>query len=217
MASVAAETPAGHGHSFSKKTFHKPTYCHHCSDMLWGLIQQGYICEGKCIFYLTCTKMACVCVVLHAGRWGVKYWGSPLQPRPGLFCSPTASSWPPTPPFSYRMDRTVLSDYHFIKKEISLLNQSYVPVCSSKQCCGTSTFVNGTGGRGLSLGPFRHRQLRIRCILCTENCCHVYFATQYSSELVLRSDSWLMTCTDVPTSTTFSKCARDSNIPSEVL
>ncbi|KAJ9575491.1 hypothetical protein L9F63_007649, partial [Diploptera punctata] len=46
MASVSAETPAGHGHSFSKKTFHKPTYCHHCTDMLWGLIQQGYICEG---------------------------------------------------------------------------------------------------------------------------------------------------------------------------
>lgn len=35
------------GHSFGKKTFHKPTYCHHCSDLLWGLIGQGYICEGK--------------------------------------------------------------------------------------------------------------------------------------------------------------------------
>ncbi|XP_044743500.1 diacylglycerol kinase theta isoform X6 [Chrysoperla carnea] len=34
-----------HGHTFGKKTFHKPTYCHHCSDMLWGLIQQGFICE----------------------------------------------------------------------------------------------------------------------------------------------------------------------------
>ena len=34
------------GHSFGKKTFHKPTYCHHCSDLLWGLIGQGYICEG---------------------------------------------------------------------------------------------------------------------------------------------------------------------------
>ncbi|XP_076672920.1 diacylglycerol kinase theta isoform X6 [Andrena cerasifolii] len=45
MASVSAETPASHGHSFSKKTFHKPTYCHSCTDMLWGLIQQGYICE----------------------------------------------------------------------------------------------------------------------------------------------------------------------------
>ncbi|XP_073992573.1 diacylglycerol kinase theta isoform X4 [Rhodnius prolixus] len=36
---------ADHGHSFAKKTFHKPTYCHHCTDMLWGLLQQGYICE----------------------------------------------------------------------------------------------------------------------------------------------------------------------------
>ncbi|XP_049962542.1 diacylglycerol kinase theta isoform X3 [Schistocerca serialis cubense] len=45
MASVSAEPPASHGHSFSKKTFHKPTYCHHCTDMLWGLIQQGYTCE----------------------------------------------------------------------------------------------------------------------------------------------------------------------------
>lgn len=46
MASAAAGShdPA-HGHSFCKKTFHKPTYCHHCSDMLWGLIQQGFICE----------------------------------------------------------------------------------------------------------------------------------------------------------------------------
>ncbi|KAK2580423.1 hypothetical protein KPH14_006173 [Odynerus spinipes] len=43
--SVSAETPASHGHSFSKKTFHKPTYCHNCTDMLWGLIQQGFICE----------------------------------------------------------------------------------------------------------------------------------------------------------------------------
>ncbi|KAG5673344.1 hypothetical protein PVAND_003403 [Polypedilum vanderplanki] len=36
---------ANGGHSFGKKTFHKPTYCHHCSDLLWGLIGQGYICE----------------------------------------------------------------------------------------------------------------------------------------------------------------------------
>jgi len=36
----------GHGHFFTKKTFHKPTYCHHCTDMLWGLIGQGCICEG---------------------------------------------------------------------------------------------------------------------------------------------------------------------------
>ncbi|XP_029408767.1 diacylglycerol kinase theta isoform X5 [Bactrocera dorsalis] len=33
------------GHTFVKKTFGKPTYCHHCSDLIWGIIQIGYICE----------------------------------------------------------------------------------------------------------------------------------------------------------------------------
>ena len=42
----------GHGHFFTKKTFHKPTYCHHCTDMLWGLIGQGYVCEGGFFFGL---------------------------------------------------------------------------------------------------------------------------------------------------------------------
>lgn len=42
---ASREKNYGHGHVFSKKTFHKPTYCHHCTDMLWGLIGQGYICE----------------------------------------------------------------------------------------------------------------------------------------------------------------------------
>lgn len=42
---------ANGGHSFVKKTFHKPTYCHHCSDLLWGLIGQGYICECKFDFH----------------------------------------------------------------------------------------------------------------------------------------------------------------------
>lgn len=41
------EYEIGHGHYFTKRTFHKPTYCHHCTDMLWGLIGQGYICEGE--------------------------------------------------------------------------------------------------------------------------------------------------------------------------
>ncbi|XP_022709842.1 diacylglycerol kinase theta-like isoform X2 [Varroa jacobsoni] len=43
--SAGSEYEMGHGHYFTKKTFHKPTYCHHCTDMLWGLIGQGYICE----------------------------------------------------------------------------------------------------------------------------------------------------------------------------
>lgn len=39
--------PYAHGHFFVKKNFHKPTYCHHCTDLLWGLIGQGYVCEGE--------------------------------------------------------------------------------------------------------------------------------------------------------------------------
>ena len=42
-----------HGHSFIKKTFHKPTNCHYCGDLLWGLMVQGYVCEGRGLFYLS--------------------------------------------------------------------------------------------------------------------------------------------------------------------
>ncbi|ENN74471.1 hypothetical protein YQE_08917, partial [Dendroctonus ponderosae] len=45
-ADQASACVVAHGHAFQKKTFHKPTYCHHCGDMLWGLIQQGFVCEG---------------------------------------------------------------------------------------------------------------------------------------------------------------------------
>ncbi|XP_077388265.1 diacylglycerol kinase theta [Festucalex cinctus] len=31
------------GHSFKKVTLTKPTFCHHCSDFLWGLL--GFLCE----------------------------------------------------------------------------------------------------------------------------------------------------------------------------
>jgi len=31
-------------HDFRKKTFHKPTFCQHCSDLLWGLTNQGMQC-----------------------------------------------------------------------------------------------------------------------------------------------------------------------------
>uniref|UniRef100_A0A914ZLA0 Diacylglycerol kinase n=2 Tax=Parascaris TaxID=6254 RepID=A0A914ZLA0_PARUN len=34
-----------HGHYFIRKTFGKPTYCHHCCDKIWGMLTQGYACE----------------------------------------------------------------------------------------------------------------------------------------------------------------------------
>ena len=42
-----AQVQENYGHFFVKKNFHKPTYCHHCAEMLWGLIGQGNSCEGK--------------------------------------------------------------------------------------------------------------------------------------------------------------------------
>lgn len=44
---LAQQPYENNGHFFVKKTFHKPTYCHHCVEMLWGLIGQGYYCEGN--------------------------------------------------------------------------------------------------------------------------------------------------------------------------
>lgn len=34
------------GHQFVKKTFFQPTFCHHCTELLWGLKGQGMICSG---------------------------------------------------------------------------------------------------------------------------------------------------------------------------
>lgn len=51
-ADQASACVVAHGHGFQKKTFHKPTYCHHCGDMLWGLIQQGFVCEGEPFFHI---------------------------------------------------------------------------------------------------------------------------------------------------------------------
>lgn len=33
------------GHSFRRVTLTKPTFCHYCTDFIWGLA--GYQCEGK--------------------------------------------------------------------------------------------------------------------------------------------------------------------------
>lgn len=62
VAAAAAPFIQGHGHYFTKKTFHKPTYCHHCTEMLWGLIGQGFICE-VCNFVVheRCMKVVISC------------------------------------------------------------------------------------------------------------------------------------------------------------
>uniref|UniRef100_A0A914V1S6 Phorbol-ester/DAG-type domain-containing protein n=1 Tax=Plectus sambesii TaxID=2011161 RepID=A0A914V1S6_9BILA len=42
-----------HGHYFTKKTYGKPTVCHHCCEMLWGLLSTGYCCEGALSSFLS--------------------------------------------------------------------------------------------------------------------------------------------------------------------
>ncbi len=44
----------GMGHDFAKKTFFQPTYCHYCSELLWGLKGQGYMCKGGLQLQLLC-------------------------------------------------------------------------------------------------------------------------------------------------------------------
>ena len=34
------------GHRFEWKTFTRPSYCNHCTNLLWGLTNQGLVCEG---------------------------------------------------------------------------------------------------------------------------------------------------------------------------
>ena len=38
----------GLGHAFSKKTFFQLTHCQYCSEVLWGLKSQGYMCKSMC-------------------------------------------------------------------------------------------------------------------------------------------------------------------------
>lgn len=34
------------GHTFIRRTLHKPAYCHHCGEVIWGLLSTGFQCEG---------------------------------------------------------------------------------------------------------------------------------------------------------------------------
>ena len=35
------------GHEFIRKTYFQPTFCHHCTELLWGFKGQGFQCSGE--------------------------------------------------------------------------------------------------------------------------------------------------------------------------
>lgn len=34
-------------HTLVVQSYRTPTFCHHCGEMLWGLVRQGLKCDGK--------------------------------------------------------------------------------------------------------------------------------------------------------------------------
>lgn len=42
-------------HSLVVQSYRTPTFCHHCGEMLWGLIRQGLKCDGKVSLRLDAT------------------------------------------------------------------------------------------------------------------------------------------------------------------
>ncbi|VDN13400.1 unnamed protein product [Dibothriocephalus latus] len=43
----AALTRRAGGHSFYRKSFNKPAYCHHCSEVIWSPLSTGFACDGE--------------------------------------------------------------------------------------------------------------------------------------------------------------------------
>ncbi|GAA28255.2 diacylglycerol kinase [Clonorchis sinensis] len=72
------------GHSFFKRTLHKPACCHHCGEVIWGLISTGFQCEfcnllahERCHLsvYSSCTSVAPLHVKFHTSHC----WSDPVH------------------------------------------------------------------------------------------------------------------------------------------
>ncbi|KAG5453586.1 Diacylglycerol kinase theta [Clonorchis sinensis] len=80
------------GHSFVKKNLHKPATCHHCSDLLWGILgTTGMVCE-VCNFlaHEKCMRLvvsACTCIVPFLIRDPVPHCWSEIGHFKRKFCN----------------------------------------------------------------------------------------------------------------------------------
>ena len=55
-------------HDFHETTYFKPTFCVHCTGLLWGLIKQGWKCKGKVIHHcLSHPSFFSFCLPLDCG------------------------------------------------------------------------------------------------------------------------------------------------------
>ncbi|XP_053507277.1 diacylglycerol kinase theta [Ictalurus furcatus] len=76
------------GHSFRKVTLTKPTFCHHCSDFIWGLV--GYVCEvcnfmshEKCLKHV---RTLCSCMAPTLVRVPVAHCFGPAGQKKRFCC-----------------------------------------------------------------------------------------------------------------------------------
>ncbi|KAF5906437.1 diacylglycerol kinase theta, partial [Clarias magur] len=76
------------GHSFRRVTLTKPTFCHHCSDFIWGLV--GYVCEvcnfmshEKCLKHV---RTVCSCMTPTLVRVPVAHCFGPAGQKKRFCC-----------------------------------------------------------------------------------------------------------------------------------
>ncbi|XP_022532100.2 diacylglycerol kinase theta [Astyanax mexicanus] len=76
------------GHSLRRVTLTKPTFCHHCSDFIWGLV--GYLCEvcnfmshEKCLKHV---RTVCSCMAASVVRVPVAHCFGPASQKKRFCC-----------------------------------------------------------------------------------------------------------------------------------
>ncbi|KAI4897515.1 hypothetical protein NFI96_015907 [Prochilodus magdalenae] len=87
-ASRFKQSASNHGHSIRRVTLTKPTFCHHCSDFIWGLV--GYVCEvcnfmshEKCLKHV---RTVCSCMAPTLVRVPVAHCFSPASQKKRFCC-----------------------------------------------------------------------------------------------------------------------------------